>query len=262
MSRFWSVPGAVLVALVMALPAPSDASAVQPINFIRGAIAGTGFTTSTPSALAVGPDGRLYVADTNGRLQALTLDPGTKAVTAVQQITTDADTQEILGIAFDPGDALSPPPIYISNTVSGFGDAGQAPPGSYPGKVTKISGPGYTTRTDVITGLPVSNSGHETNGLAFGPDGKLYIAQGSTTNAGVVNPNPGLFQRPEVPLSGAILVADINAPGDFNGNITYSPPNSYVTRWTRRRRRQRVRARHAQPVRPGVAQQWDALRHG
>ena len=226
MSRFWFIPGAVLVALVLGLPAPSTADAVQPINFARGAVAGAGFGTANPSTLTVGPDGRLYVADTNGRIQALTLDPVTKAVTAVQQITTNTDIQEILGIAFDPTDASSPPPIYISNTISGFADAGQAPPGSYPGKVTKISGPGYATRTDIITGLPVSNSGHETNGLAFGPDGKLYIAEGSTTNGGVINPNPGLFQRAEVPLSGAILVADIKAPG-FNGNITYSPISTY-----------------------------------
>ena len=42
----------------------------------------------------------------------------------------------------------------------------------------------------------------------------------------MINPSPGLFQRAEVPLSGAILVADIKAAG-FNGNITYSPVNTY-----------------------------------
>ena len=53
-----------------------------------------------------------------------------------------------------------------------------------------------------------------------------YVAHGSTTNAGVVNPTPGLFQRAESPLSGAVLVADIHAPA-FDGNVTYSPPNTY-----------------------------------
>src|SRR5207302_1750588 len=225
-SRLCAIAGTIVVLTILMLPGATAAGAVQPINFVRGTLAGAGFTTTNPSSLAVGPDGRVYVADTNGSIRALTLDPNTKAVTAVQQITTDADIQEILGIAFDPADTSSPPPIYISNTISGFGDAGQAPAGAFSGKVMKISGAGYGTRADIVTGLPVSNSGHETNGLDFGPDGKLYIAQGSTTNAGVVNPNPGLFQRPEVPLSGAILVADIKAPG-FNGSITYSPPNTY-----------------------------------
>ncbi len=226
MHRFRVLTLTVIAAVLFALPTAGKANAIQPINFIRGTLSGAGFGTTNPSAMAVGPDGRLYVADTNGRIQALTIDPDTKTVTAVQQITTSSDLQEVFGIAFDPTDASSPPPIYVTNTVSGFGDAGQAPAGSFPGKITKISGPGYSVRTDIITGLPVSNSGHEANALKFGPDGRLYIAQGSTTNAGLVNPNPGLFQRPEVPLSGAVLVADIHAPG-FSGAITYSPPNTY-----------------------------------
>ncbi len=220
------VPVIMVLVAVLSLESATTANGTVPINFIRGTVAGASFATASPTTLTVGPDGRLYVADGSGKIQALTLDPNTKAVTAVQQITTATDLQEVYGIAFDPTDNSSPPPIYVTNTISGFGDAGQAPAGSYPGKITKISGPGYATRTDIITGLPASNSGHEANGLAFGPDGKLYIDQGSTTNAGVINPAVGLFQRPEAPTSGAILVADIKAVG-FNGNITYSPANTY-----------------------------------
>ncbi len=227
MFRRFIVPGLILVALAVTMrqPAPAFGASI-PINFVRGTLAGSGFATTNPSVVAVGPDGRVYVADTNGKIQALTLDPTTKAITAVQQITTNTDLQEVFGIAFDPTDATSPPPLYVTNTVSGFGDAGQAPYGTFPGKVTKISGPAYATRTDIITGLPISNSGHEANALAFGPDGRLYIAQGSSTNAGVINPNPGLFQLQDTPLSGAILVANIKASG-FNGNVTYSPANTY-----------------------------------
>lgn len=206
----------------LALARPRDeAAAVVPINFIRGTVAGAGFTTASPTTLEFGPDGRLYVADGSGKIQALTLDAN-KAVTAVQQITSATDLLEVYGIAFDPSDGS----MYVTNTISGFGDAGQSAPGSFDGRITKISAPAYSSRTDVITGLPVSNSGHQANGLAFGPDGKLYIAQGSTTNAGTVNPNAGLFQRDEVPTSAAILVADVHALG-FNGAITYSPPNTY-----------------------------------
>lgn len=231
--RWWSIPAlfliaafAVVLAGPLSLRTADTASGVQPINFTRGTVGGLGFGTTSPASLEFGPDGRLYVADTNGRIQALTLDPNTKQVTAIQQVTTNAQLQEVFGIAFDPDDTSSPPPIYVTNTVSGFGDAGQAAAGTYPGNVTKISGAGYATRTNIITGLPVSNSGHQANGLAFGPDGRLYISQGSTTNAGVTSASSGLFTREEVPLSGAMLVADVNA-GGFNGAITYAPANTY-----------------------------------
>jgi len=132
-SRLCAIAGSIVVLAILMLPGATTAGAVQPINFTRGALSGAGFTTANPSSLAIGPDGRVYVADTNGSIRALTLDPNTKAVTAVQQITTDADIQEILGIAFDPADPSSPPPIYISNTISVFGDAGQAPAGAFSG---------------------------------------------------------------------------------------------------------------------------------
>lgn len=197
------------------------------IAFLRGSLAGSGFETEFPTALAFGPDGRLYVCDQEGRIQALTLDSKGLAVTAVQQVTEDDDVQEIYGIAFDPTDASSPPPIYISNTVSGFGINGSAPAGEFAGKITKIDGPGYANRIDVISGLPVSNSSHQTNGIAFDSSGVLYMAQGSTTNAGVPNDSGGSFlSLPEVPLSSAFLMADISAPG-FDGAITHNPPNTY-----------------------------------
>ena len=219
-------PGLVALLLVLSFRTPTVADATQPVNFTRGTVTGAGFTTTNPGSLAFGPDGRLYVADTSGRIQALTLNPSTKAVTAVQLITSATQLQEVYGIAFDPDDTSNPAPIYVTNTISGFGDAGQAPPGAYSGKITKIHGSGYSTRTDIITGLPVNNSGHEANGLTFGPDGRLYIAQGGATNAGIINSAGGLFQRDETPLSGAILVADVNA-GGFNGTITYNPPDTY-----------------------------------
>ncbi|MEX0785198.1 MAG: PQQ-dependent sugar dehydrogenase [Dehalococcoidia bacterium] len=207
---------------------PASAAGVDETDFDRGTVAGLGVTFSLPTSVAIGPDGRLYVAEQEGRIRALTLDPVTKAITAVEQVTSDADLQEVYGIAFDPTDASSPPPVYATNTVSGFGLGGGAPDGTFPGKVTKIDGPGYSTITDVITGLSVSNSAHQANGLAFAPDGTLYIAHGSTTNAGINVPGGPLFKQLEVPLSGAILVADPSAPA-FDGNITYSPAGVYGT---------------------------------
>lgn len=216
---------ATVVAIGLVGVQPTAAVTVDETDFTRGILAGSGVTFSLPTALTVGPDGRLYVAEQEGRILALTLDPSTKAITAAETIAAAADLQEVFGIAFDPTDASSPPPIYVTNTVSGFGAAGPAPAGSFPGKVTKIHGPGYATKTDIITGLSTSDSAHQANGIAFAADGTLYIAHGSTTNAGVVHTGP-LFTRPDVPLSGAILVASPSA-GGFDGAITYDPPGTY-----------------------------------
>ncbi len=206
---------------------PSSAAGVDETDFTRGTLTGAGFATLSPTALAMGPDGRLFVADQEGRIQALTLNAAGTSITAVEQVTTNADLQEVFGIAFDPDDASSPPPVYVTNAVSGFGLDGPAPAGTFPGKITKIDGVGYATITDIITGLSTSDSAHQANGLAFGPDGRLYIAHGSTTNAGVeTSPGFGLFERADVPLSGAMLVADINA-GGFDGVVTYDPAGEY-----------------------------------
>ena len=214
---------AALALLILALTPATVADA--PIVFTKSTLAGAGVTFNHPTSVAFGPDGRLYVAELEGRIRALTIGPGPDQIAAVEQVTALTDLQEVLGIAFDPTDTSSPPPVYASNTVTGQGFEGFAPEGSYPGKITKIDGVGYATRTDIITGLPNSNSLHQTNGIAFAADGTLYIAQGSTTNAGVPG---GPFPYSEVPLSGAILVASPSAPS-FDGVITHDPPETYGT---------------------------------
>ncbi len=200
--------------------------AEESLSFLRGTLTGSGFETVFPTALTVGPDGRLFVADQEGRIQALTLDADGIRVVAVEMITEDADIQEIFGIAFDVSSPDSPTPLYVSNTVSGFGVGGRAPAGEFSGRVTRIDGANYSQITDVITGLPISNSSHQTNGLAFDGSGVLYIAQGSTTNAGVPNMVGNFLAMDEVPLSSCILQADINAMG-FDGVIVHNPPNTY-----------------------------------
>jgi len=214
------------VALFYAAPlagGPARTSASTPITFQQTTLSGLSITFDRPTALTLGPDGRLYVAEQEGRIRALTLGSNPAEVTAIQEITTAANLQEVFGIAFDPTDSSMPSPIYVSNTVSGY--AGDSPVGSFPGMITKIEGVGYATRTNIITGLPNSNGGHQTNGLVFAEDGTLYIAQGSSTNAGVP---ASFFAYEEVPLSAAVLVANPSA-GGFDGDVTYSPASTYGT---------------------------------
>jgi glucose/arabinose dehydrogenase len=184
---------------------PAAAGASPP--FTSGVL---NFTLSNPTSIAFGPDGRLYAASQTD-IRALTLDQGGLHVAAVETIATGQD--ELIGIAFDPT-APSPVKIYASRREPSATDG-------YEGRVSTYSAPSWT-RQDIITGLPNStpHTNHFTNGLAFDVSGKLYIAQGSDTDAGLQGPN-----YPETPLSAAILRADIHAPS-FDGNVTYSPAST------------------------------------
>jgi glucose/arabinose dehydrogenase len=209
------------------------AGTVSPL-FVTGTIDIDG---ERPTSLTFGADGRLFVAHDVGagpdhsqmRIAALTIDPVTKQVTAVQQIATGLST--VLGLAFDPGASPGAPVLYASRL-----DPSGTP--GFRGAVSRFTGPSWA-REDIITGLPDSApcNNHFTNGLAFADDGRLLIAQGSSTDKGIADPpfsnvdcyaglpdpdlpNGGYF--PETPLSAAILIADVNDP-TFDGTMTHSP---------------------------------------
>jgi glucose/arabinose dehydrogenase len=77
----------------------------------------------------------------------------------------------------------------------------------------------------VIENLPSSapRLNHLTNGLAFDDAGRLFIAQGSNTDSGLIGTDPTPDYYPESALSAAILVADVNDPA-FDGTLVYDPP--------------------------------------
>ncbi len=170
-----------------------------------------------PTSLTFGPDGRLYVAS-QSEILAVTLDSVTHGVLDIEQIA--GDIEGVLGIAFDHTASLEAPlRLYASR---------QEPDGvpGYWGRVTTFTAPDWV-REDVIENLPSSAPllNHMTNGLAFDNDGRLFIAQGSDTDAGLVGDPEEYY--PESPLSAAILVADVNDPG-FDGALEYDPPGQPV----------------------------------
>jgi N-acetylneuraminic acid mutarotase/glucose/arabinose dehydrogenase len=173
---------------------------------------------ANPTAMAYGPDGKLYVATLLGTIHVLTINQDNRTFTD-QIIDTIRNSEEgdrlTLGIAIDPDSTADNVILWVAH---GDGDLSfNATLNS--GKVSRLSGPGFTQKVDVITGLPRSFGNHATNEIKFGPDGKLYIFQGGNTGAGAANNNlePEFGNRPEQVLSAAVLVADVKAP-NFNGN--------------------------------------------
>jgi large repetitive protein len=185
-------------------------------SFIRSTI-----QVPSPTSMVWGPDNRLYVTEMLGTIHAITLN-ATKQVTADQVITT-LGSRLTLGITVDP---LSTPTniiLWVSHSSPSLNSGALNS-----STISRLSGAGFSTRTDVITGLPRAIANHAVNSLHFGPDGKLYIAQGGNTGAGAANQAGTEFgTRAEQPLSAALLVADVRASG-FDGTCataenTYGP---------------------------------------
>ena len=187
------------------------------------------YDTSFPTAMEFGPDGNLYVVNLFGQVRRLVVDSNYN-VTSEQVIKT-LGQRLALGLTIDPASTPSNVIVWVAHS-SPSADAGEVDSGV----ITKLSGPDLATREDVITGLPRSIANHSTNGIHFGPDGKLYIAQGGNTGAGAANLAATEFgDRAEQPLSNALLVADVRAAG-FDGSCSntvdmYGPAPCDVRAW-------------------------------
>ncbi|MDY7021336.1 MAG: kelch repeat-containing protein, partial [Cyanobacteriota bacterium] len=168
-----------------------------------------------PTAMDLGPDNRLYVATLFGDIYAFDIDPDTRTFTSelIETIPNDEGGNRLtLGLAVDPDSTAEDVTLWVAHSSGSVnnGDLNS-------GKVSRLSGEGFTEKEDVITGLPRAIANHATNNIDFGPDGRLYIWQGGNTGAGSANLEPTEFRdRPEQALSAALLVADVKDP-NFNG---------------------------------------------
>jgi large repetitive protein len=183
----------------------------------------TSIPFSYPSSLVVAKDGRLYATETWGNIRAIRFNPD--LTVASNQVIHTLVGRLVLGITEDPASTATNVILWVAHS-----DGTMAPDGKFAGApnsgvVSRFVGPNFQ-REDIITGLPRALANHSTNSLHFGPDGRLYIAQGGNTGAGAPNvANDEFGDRVEQPLSAALLVADVKAPG-FQGNCA-TPLNSF-----------------------------------
>ncbi|MGB3295758.1 MAG: kelch repeat-containing protein [Phormidesmis sp.] len=163
---------------------------------------------TNPTAMDVGPDGRLYVATLFGNIYAFDIDPQTR--TFEQELITTIPDKEggsrlTLGIAVDPDSTADNVILWVghSNGSVSDGEANSA-------KVSRLSGAGFSQKEDVVTGLPRAIANHALNNIDFAPDGNLYLWMGGNTGAGAPNDEPTEFgDRAEQVFSAAVLKVDI-----------------------------------------------------
>jgi glucose/arabinose dehydrogenase len=196
-----------LLGTLLTAPASGQDNPVLPGGLVPPAgFAATVFAPADglPTALAIGPDDRIYAT-------VIAPDLATGWVMAWEDLggiggpgeQVATGLQLPLGIAFGPDGTL-----YVSENNT-FGGPGAR------GLVTALQDTNddgtFDTRQTVVGNIP--NGRHQTNGLAFGEDGWLYIANGNATDDGIeCGPEPIVAAEcpnPEVkPWSGAILKVD------------------------------------------------------
>jgi hypothetical protein len=188
-----------------------NAFAPYSMVFTTGAAPGGGgpaFTKVTSGAVAadytsvtMGPDGRLYAATLLGRIYRYPV-----AADGTLGTPTTIDTVQgrtIIGMAWDPASTATAPVLWITDNHP-FTGTYDVP--DFSSRLATLSGPDLGTYTPVLTGLPRSIKDHETNSIAFGPDGALYLSQGANNAMGA--PDASWRNRPERLLTAAILRLD------------------------------------------------------
>jgi hypothetical protein len=198
--------------------------------FSRSLLSGAGVVA--PTSLQFGPDGRLYVAQQDGAIKALTIG----RIAAHQYSVTASETIALVRSMPNRNDngTLNPgvtgrlvtgllvtgsptnPQIYVvsSDPRIGAGTSGDdLDLDTNSGVLSRLTrvGSGWQ-KLDLVRGLPRSEENHTGNGLVLDPaTGRLLIAYGGNTNKGAPSHNFALL--PEFALSAAVLSVDINAIG-------------------------------------------------
>jgi glucose/arabinose dehydrogenase len=194
-----------IVAAAAALAAPAGASGAPEPGFVVTPFAHTG---GTATSLAFSPDGEtLYVTESTGGA-VLAFDANGVATTFAE------DLRSPLGVVAGPDGS-----VYVSDAEA----AREGPFGlrTY-GRVTRLrdtDGDGVADKRNVVLrNLP--NGRHNTNGLAFGPEGKLYVANGNSTDDGVEG-----GEAEVEPWSGSVVRVD---PRAKNVSVTKLPRSALV----------------------------------
>ncbi|MFL6196620.1 MAG: PQQ-dependent sugar dehydrogenase [Thermoanaerobaculia bacterium] len=156
-----------LVLLVLLLPAAAG-SAVLPTGFVENRIASG---LDQPTAVAVAPDGRVFVCEKKGRLRVI--KNGSLLAEPFLQVQVYSNVERgLLGITFDP-DFETNGYLYVYYTAR--------KPRAH-NRISRFTAEGDRAAAGsekVLIELPDLVTGYHNSGtLHFGPDGKLYASAG------------------------------------------------------------------------------------
>jgi glucose/arabinose dehydrogenase len=162
--------------LTWAFQALSAAAATVPSGFAESLVASG---LSSPTAMQFAPDGRLFVCEQGGRLRVIkngALLPDPFLTVTVNR----AGERGLLGVAFDPNFA-SNRHVYVYYTATS-----PAVHNRISRFTASTSNPDVAASGSEVAVLDLENlsaTNHNGGAIAFGPDGKLYVAVGENAVA-------------------------------------------------------------------------------
>jgi len=162
-----------LVSLLVVNAAPGASAATVPTGFTDAVVASG---LNTPTAMALAPDGRIFVCQQGGALRVI--KDGALLPTPFVTVTVDsAGERGLLGIAFDPN--------FVSNQLVYIYYTATTP--TIHNRISRFTANGDVALAGsetIIMELPTLSTATNHNGGAmhFGPDGNLYVAVGENAN--------------------------------------------------------------------------------
>lgn len=194
------------ILLFVLLIAPADnAQAAQNIAFTREPL---NVSPGNYTSLAISPDHRLYGSTLFGHIFHWAIQPNGQL--SDEKMIPVLEGRVVIGLTFDPASTSDNPILWVTDNWGGLEDAP-----SFTGAISKLTVTGYGTEDETwtlhpyVVGLPRSIRDHMVNGVAFGPDGALYVLSGSSSGMGEMDAYWG--NRPETLLSAALLRVDTAA---------------------------------------------------
>ncbi len=162
----------VLLALALTHPTPAAEAATLLPGFALSRVASG---MADPTAMAVAPDGRIFVSEQGGRLRVI--KNGSLLATPFVTVTVDSTVERgLLGVTFDP-DFASNQWVYIYYTATSPNTHNRITRWTANGDVAV---PGSEVLIFALDPLGAAGN-HNGGAIHFGSDGKLYAAVGDNT---------------------------------------------------------------------------------